>query len=84
MIVVGTHVKAQILSDIVDLVVDLSLDIVDDIVEEADNTVRAIRARRVEELFADARCVELGERVSIFFSAMVDVIRSSALTVTIA
>jgi len=38
-VVVGTHMEAQVLSNIVDLVVDLALDIVDDIVEEADNTV---------------------------------------------
>lgn len=31
--------KAQILSDVVDLVVDLALNIIDDIVEEADNRV---------------------------------------------
>jgi hypothetical protein len=57
-------VEAQILSDVVDLVVDLALNIIDDIVEETDNGVRAVRARRVEEFFADARCVELRERVS--------------------
>ena len=81
---VGTYVEAQILSDVVDLVVDLSLDIIDDVVEEADNTVRAVRARRIEEFFADARCVELGERVRICFSAVVDITRSSVLTVTMA
>jgi hypothetical protein len=32
-------VKAQILSDVVDLVVDLALNIIDDVVEEADNGV---------------------------------------------
>ena len=62
--------KAQILSNVVDLVVDLSLDIIDDIVEEADNTVRAVRARRVEKLLADARCVELIKRVNIDSSAV--------------
>ena len=80
---VGTYVEAQILSDVVDLVVDLSLDIIDDVVKEADNTVRAVRARRVEKL-ADARCVELRGRVSIGFSAMVNIIKSSQLTVTMA
>jgi hypothetical protein len=80
-IVVGTYVKAQILSNIVDLVVDLPLDVVDDIVEEADDTVRAVRASRVEELFADAGCVELGKRVSIYFATMNDIVE---LTVTMA
>ena len=61
--------KAQILSKIVDLVIDLSLNIVDDVVEEADNTVGALGACCVEELFADARCVELGkESVFMFIS----------------
>jgi hypothetical protein len=32
-------VKAQILSDVVDLVVDLALNIINDVVEEADNGV---------------------------------------------
>jgi hypothetical protein len=81
---VGTHVKAQILSNVVDLVVDLSLDIIDDVVEEADNTVRAVRARRVEKFFADARCVELRERVSIYLSTVEGVLRSKELTVTMA
>ena len=73
--------EAQILSNVVDLVVDLSLYIVDDVVEEADNTVRAVRARRIEEFFADARCVELGERVSTHLATAKGVVK---LTVTMA
>ena len=73
--------KAQILGNIVDLVVDFPLNVVDNIVEEADDTIRAVRASRIEELFADTGCVELGKRVNIYFATMNYVIE---LTVTMA
>jgi hypothetical protein len=81
---VGTYVEAQILSDVVDLVVDLSLDIIDDVVKEADNTIRAVRARRVEKLLADARCVELRKESTFIPLLLKKLSGSSRLTVTMA